>query len=522
MYDYIIVGAGSAGCVLANRLSANPNHKVLLLEAGGPDQRTEIHVPLAWSQTLKTEVDWNYETVPQAHLNGRRLYWPRGKTLGGTSAINAMIYMRGHPSDYDHWEELGNEGWSYEDVLPYFKLSEDNSRGANRYHGTGGPLSVIDPVAISPLSEAFVAAGRAIGMPYQADFNDEDQEGVGLYQSTIRNGKRCSSAVAFLRPALERDNLTVITHAHTTRILFEGRCAVGVQYLENGFPREARAQREVILAAGAVNTPQLLMLSGIGPADHLREQEIKVISDLPGVGANLQDHLVTGLSNYSTQPVSLSNAMKPHQVIRYLLTSTGMLQTNGAEVGAYFTVDSSSPAPDIQVHFLPGFFVNHGFTRVDGHGFALGITVARPKSRGTIRLQSANPLVTPLIDPQYFSDPSDLELLVAAFKRVRELVYSAPFDPYRGAELLPGWEVQSDDQIREYMKWQIETIYHPVGTCKMGHDEMGVVNERLQVHTLENLRIADASIMPTIPGGNTNAPTIMIGEKAAELILQTR
>lgn len=520
MYDYIIVGAGSAGCVLANRLSLDPQVRVLLLEAGGPDTSTKLHIPLAWSQNLKTEVDWDYKTVPQPHLFNRELYWPRGKTLGGTSSINAMIYMRGNAWDYDHWAELGNEGWSYEEVLPYFKKSEHQERGANAYHGTGGPLNVADHASPNPLSQAFVRAAQTVGLPYRADFNGEGQDGVGLFQATIKNGKRHSTATAYLKPALGRPNLTVYTRAHTARILFEGKKAVGVAYLHEGQPREARAEREVILCGGAINSPQLLMLSGVGPAEHLREHGIKVVSDLPGVGENLQDHLVTGVGNYVSKPISMVNGMSPLEIAKYALFGQGMLRSNGAEAGGFIQINPDAPAPDVQFHFLGALIYNHALTPLDGHGFALGVTVVRPESRGTIRLASADPLAHPLIDPNYCAEPADLELLVEGIKRAREIIFAQPFDKYRGAELIPGWHVQTDDELRDYVRWQVQTIYHPVGTCKMGADDQAVVNDKLQVHTLQNLRVIDASVMPTIPSGNTNAPTIMIAEKAADLMMQ--
>jgi choline dehydrogenase len=522
MYDYIIVGAGSAGCVLANRLSADPQRRVLLLEAGGPDKRTEIHIPAAWSKTLKTELDWNYYTEPQEHLNNRQLYWPRGKTLGGSSSINAMIYIRGSRWDYDNWAMLGSEGWSYDDVLPYFKKGENNERGADDYHGVGGPLNVKDQPCPNPLTEAFVRGAQTVGLPYRADFNGEDQMGVGILQTTTKNGKRHSAAAAYLKPVMGRPNLTVLTHAHTTRILFEGKKAVGVEYIHEGFPRQARTRREVILSGGAINSPQLLMLSGIGPADHLRELGIEVLSDLPGVGQNLQDHQITGVGYHCTKPISMANANRPQTLLQYLLTGKGMLQSNGAEGGGFVKIDPDAPAPDVQFHFLPAFAYNHLLTPLEGHGFTLGVTVLRPESRGYISLRSANPADYPVIQPNYLSDAQgkDLRLFVEAIKLAREIVFTRPFDAYRGAEFLPGYHVQTDEDIRDYVRQQVQTLYHPVGTCKMGADPMAVVNEQLQVHTVENLRVVDGSIMPVIASGNTNAPIMMIAEKAADLILQ--
>jgi choline dehydrogenase len=521
MYDYIIIGAGSAGCVLANRLSVDPRVRVLLIEAGGPDKRSEIHIPAAWSKTLKTEVDWNYHTEPQPALNNRPLYWPRGKTLGGSSSINAMIYIRGSEWDYDNWARLGNEGWSYEEVLPYFKKSENNERGADEYHGVGGLLNVKDQPAPNILSETFVQAAQSVGIPYRADFNGASQEGVGLLQTTTKNGKRQSAAAAFLKPVLHRPNLKVLTHALTTRILFEGKRAVGVEYLEEGLPRRARASREVILSGGAVNSPQVLMLSGIGPADHLRKMEIEVLSDLPGVGQNLQDHLISGIGIHTPHAISLANATRPKAILQYLLTGKGMLESNGAEGSGFIRINPDAPSPDIQFHFLPAFAYNHLLTPLEGHGFTLGVTVLRPESRGYVALRSSDPTEHPVIQPNYLSDEADkdITLFVEALKRAREILYSKPFNPYRGVEFLPGYDVQSDEDLREYVRQQIQTLYHPVGTCKMGGDPLSVVNDRLQVHTVENLRVVDGSIMPVIASGNTNAPIIMIAEKAADMIL---
>lgn len=518
-YDYIIVGAGSAGCVLANRLSLDPQVRVLLLEAGQPDKKREIHIPAAWSRVLQTPYDWNYMTEPQPQLDDRRLYWPRGKTLGGSSSINAMIYIRGNPWDYDHWAELGCDGWSYEDVLPYFKRSEHQIRGEDQYHGVHGPLSVSDPLSPNPMTVAFTRAAQAAGMPYREDFNTDTQDGVGLYQTTTLNGKRHSVAKAFLVPALGRPNLTVLTGAHAARICFEGRRATGVTYMRYRQRREARAAREVILCGGAINTPQLLMLSGIGPADHLRDMGVTIIANLPGVGQNLQDHLITGIGVHSPRPVSLANAERPRDVLRYLMTGRGTLRSNGAEGGAFLRVHDDAPAPDVQFHFLPIFIYNHGLTRLAGHGFALGVTGLRPESRGWIQLRANDPFIHPVIQPNYLQADADLQLLLDGMRRARDIIYQDAMRPYRGAEFIPGFAIQSDDELRAYIRWQAQTIYHPVGTCKMGTDAASVVTPTLEVRGVERLRVADASIMPTITTGNTNAPTLMIGEKASDLIL---
>lgn len=519
MYDFIIVGAGSAGCVLANRLSADPSNRVLLLEAGPPDRKLEIHIPAAWIRTLKTEVDWNYATEPQTHLHDRRLYWPRGKTLGGSSAINAMIYMRGNRHDYDQWAALGNAGWGYEDVLPYFKKMENQERGASAYHGVGGPLNVADLRDPNPLTMAFLAAGNALGLNYRTDFNGETQEGVGLFQVTQKDGKRHSAADAYLKPIKGRENLVVRTGVLVTRVLFNGKRAVGVAYSEDGLPREAYTGGEVLLCGGSINSPQLLMLSGIGAASHLERFDINVIADLPGVGQNLQDHLIAGVINYSVRPVSLASATQPINLLPFFLAGRGLLTSNVAEAGAFMHTQPGLPVPDVQFHFGPAHFVDHGQTPIDGHGFALGGLVLRPKSRGFIQLRSDHPLTYPVIQPNYLEHEDDLPPLVDCIRWARRVFQAEPFDTYRGLELLPGHHVETDEQIREYIREKAETLYHPVGTCKMGGDPLAVVDDQLRVHTLEGLRVVDASIMPTIVSGNTNAPTMMIAEKAANLIL---
>jgi choline dehydrogenase len=518
-YDYIIVGAGSAGCVLANRLSLDPKVRVLLLEAGQPDRLRNIHIPAAWSRTLQTPYDWHYYTEPQRQLNNRRLYWPRGKTLGGSSSINAMIYIRGNRWDYDHWAELGCDGWSYEDVLPYFKRSEQQSRGEDPYHGTHGALQVSDPVSPNPMTIAFLRAAQSAGIPYQDDFNGASQDGVGLYQTTTKNGKRHSTAKAFLVPALGRANLKIITGALVTKVVFERQTAVGVEYLRGRQHQSVHAAREVILCGGAVNSPQLLMLSGIGPADQLHRIGIKVIADLPDVGQNLQDHLITGVGFYSPRPVSLANAERPRDIAQYVFLGRGMLRSNGAEAGGFIRIAIDAPAPDLQFHFLPIFIYDHGLTRLDGHGFALGVTAIRPQSRGCIMLHSSDPLVAPLIQPNYLQAEDDLKLLVEGIRRAREVIYQDAMRPYRGVEFNPGYGQQTDEALTAYIRWQAQTLYHPVGTCRIGIDEASVVDSKLRVRSVEHLRIADASIMPRLISGNTNAPTIMIGEKAADLII---
>jgi choline dehydrogenase len=518
MYDYIIIGAGSAGCVLANRLSEDPNTKVLLLEAGGPDKQKEIHIPLAFSKLFKTACDWAYYTEPEAALENRSLYWPRGKVLGGSSSINAMIYIRGHRSDYDGWRDQGNPGWGYEDVLPYFKKAENQERGASEYHGASGPLRVSDLRCVNPLSEAFIAAGEEAGYPRNPDFNGESQEGFGFYQVTQSNGKRHSAAAAFLRPAMSRPNLTVRTEAQVFGIYFEGRRAAIVSFQHGGHSTQERAEREIILCAGAIGSPQLLMLSGVGPAAHLRAFDIPVVCDLPGVGQNLQDHPCCGVVFECAQPVSLASAESLGNLMRYLCFKKGPLTSNVAEAGAFLRTSPDCKFPDLQFHFGAGYFVEHGFQTYDGHAFAFGPTLLHPYSRGEIRLRSSNPLDSPAIRANYFSDPHDMDVMLEGVKLSRELAGTKAFAPYRKREMHPGPEAKDDQALRRHIRTFVETLYHPVGTCKMGKDDSAIVDSELRVHGVEGLRVVDASIMPTVVGGNTNAPTIMIAEKAAEMI----
>ncbi|MFC6766926.1 GMC family oxidoreductase [Natrinema soli] len=520
-YDYVLVGAGPAGCVLANRLSADADTEVLLLEAGTPDENREIGIPAAFSDLFQSGVDWNYHTAAQSELHDRELYWPRGKTLGGSSSINAMIYVRGQPADYDHWAELGNDGWGYEDVRPYFMRAEDNERGPSVCHAISGPRHVADLRSPNELSEAFVDAGRAVGLPRNEDFNAGEQEGVGFYQVTQKDGRRHSAADAYLKPVLDRPNLTAVTGARVTRVRFDGTKAVGVEYARDdadGSPATVDATEEVILSAGAVNSPHLLMLSGVGPADHLAEHGISVVEALPGVGRNLQDHLQVGVNYECEQSISLADADSIRNLLRFLVLKTGPLTSNIAETGGFATVTEDADRPDIQFHFAPSYFVDHGFDNPDGHGFSLGALRLRPDSRGRIALESADPFDEPAIDPQYLTEGDDLEVLLEGIKLVREVLQAEPFDEYRGAEVLPGSDVQSDEGLIEHIRETAETLYHPVGTCKMGDDDMAVVDDRLRVRGLEGLRVVDASVMPTITSGNTDAPTTMIAEKAADFV----
>ncbi len=520
-YDYIIVGAGSAGCTLAYRLGEDRNARVLVLEAGGPDKSFMLKMPAGFAALGEASVfNWHYRTTPQAHCNGRSMYWPRGKTLGGSSSINAMLYIRGHASDYDHWRQLGNEGWSFGDVLPYFKRSQHQERGATDLHGTGGPLNVADQITPAPINQNFLEACRQAGHPSTADFNGPDQEGVGLYQVTQKNAQRWSAASAYLRPAMARGNVTVVTGAQVARVVIEGGRATGVAYRCNGRDETAHATREVILSGGAVNSPQLLMLSGVGPADHLRALGITVAADVPGVGGNLQDHLDAGVLYHCTTRDTYDNASKLATLAKYLFTKTGPGTSCLAESGGFLKSHTDLSVPDLQLHFIPAFVIDHGRTKLKQNGFTLHVCQLRPESRGSIRLQSADPMAHPAIDANYLSAGRDVETLVAGTKLAREIFAQKAFDATRGAEREPGVANKTDAEIEAWIRARSETIYHPVGTCKMGPagDRMTVVDAQLRVRGVEGLRVVDASVMPTLIGGNTNAPTIMIAERAADFI----
>ena len=524
-YDTIIVGAGSAGCVLAHRLSEDPNRRVLLLEAGPADWHPFIHMPAGIAKLVgNRKINWNYSTEPEAQLNHRRLWWPRGRVLGGSSSINAMIYMRGTPNDYDRWAQAsGDERWAWRNVLPVFKRSENNLRGASEWHGAGGPLSVSDLIHRNPLSQAFIDAGIAAGYPRNDDFNAAQQAGFGFYQVTQRNGARASAAAAFLKPARARRNLTVLTQAATERVLLSGQRAVGVDYRHRG--RLTRAEGgEVILCGGAINSPQLLMLSGIGPADHLREHGIAVAHDLRGVGGNLQDHLDVCTLQHSTRPVSYDQLNDATVVWQYLTKRTGPGTSNVAEAGGFVRSRFAADADcDVQFHFVPAMLDDHGRHRLPGYGYTVHACFLRPKSRGTIRLHSADPSAPAKIHANYLSDAEnfDLKMMIEAAKLSRDLFAQAPFDAYRGSEIFPGAEAKTDADLETFVRRKAETIYHPVSTCRMGQDEDAVVDSELRVRGIGALRVVDASVMPSLIGGNTNAPTIMIAERAADLIRST-
>ncbi len=526
-YDYIIIGAGSAGCVLANRLSANPGNRVLLLEAGPADKHQNVKIPAAFPKLFRSALDWNLESVPQAHLNNRRLYQPRGKMLGGSSSINAMIYIRGHRADYDQWEAAGNEGWGYEQVLPYFIKAEGQQRIQDQYHGQGGPLQVEDRRYTNKLSEVFVDAAQGLGYTANNDFNGARQEGFGLYQVTHKKGQRHSAAAAYLHPISKRPNLVVRTNAQVQQVVIEEAQATGVTYQLNGETRNPVARKEVILCAGAFNSPQLLMLSGIGDADQLKAAGLPVIKHLPGVGSNLQDHLVFftvfnthyrhTLDSAERMPGALKN------LFNYTTAKKGPFVSNVGEAGGFVKTSPEQPAPDMQYHFGPCYFVQHGFGNPQkGQGYSIGGKVLNPKSRGTVKLASAVPTDPVLIDPQYLSDPDDMQRSIWGYKLALQLGMHEAFAPYRQGLYDPKAMPDTDEAIADHIRQTAETLYHPVGTCKMGLDDMAVVNAQLQVKGIQGLRVVDASVMPFITRGNTNAPTIMIAEKAADMILEAK
>jgi choline dehydrogenase len=522
MYDFIIVGSGSSGAVLAARLSADPSVRVLVLEAGGSDRHPYVQIPSAFARLSGPRFNWDFETEPQAHLNQRRMYMPQGKLLGGGSSINAMVYIRGNEADYDGWAQNGNLGWSYRDVLPYFRRAEHNERLRDDFHGQGGPLNVCDPVSPSPLTLRFVDAAVASGLPRNFDFNGAAQEGAGVYQVTQKNGRRMSAARAYLRPAMGRSNLTVITSALVLRVVIEKGRAIGVEYLADGRPTRAMASQEVIVAAGAINSPKLLLLSGIGPADELRALGIHVEADLPGVGRNLQDHLDINIVARIREPISYNGKDRglPAALsgLRWLLRRNGPATSNVAEGGGFTRSDSRVSSPDIQFHFLPAMVIEHGRVPAPGHGFTLHTNCLRPESRGFVRLKSSDPRSKPAVDPNYLSLDSDLRVLLAALKRGRDIINSPPLSAIIDTELHPGPSIRSDDELIAFIRRAAETDYHPVGACRMGVDAEAVVDPQLRVRGVERLRVCDSSIMPTLVSGNTNAPSIMIGEKGADII----
>jgi choline dehydrogenase len=525
-FDFVIVGAGSAGCVLANRLSADPNIKVALIEAGGRDNSMLIRMPAGSGSILPSRgpLNWGFDSAPQERLEGRRLYQPRGRGWGGTSSINGMIYIRGHARDYDHWRQMGLAGWGYRDVLPYFKRAESNDRGADPWHGDAGPLFVSSSRRSSPLYQAFVQAGVAAGYPLTKDFNGWRQEGVGLYQFTIRDGERASASASYLHPIVGvRSNFAIVSKAHAAKALIEDGRAVGIEY-ERGRRRNVLyADREVILCAGAFQSPQLLMLSGVGPAQELRKHGVAVLADAPDVGRNLQDHFDVGLVWNCTKPITVYSMTKGWRRLKvgldYMIARKGPGRVNHLEAGGFVKTRGELDRPDIQLHYFDANFFDHARVRPDRDGFAVHACQLRPESRGEVRLNSPDPFVDPLIDPNYLATETDKRTMRDAVRITRRIVEQDALRTYRGAEVRPGPDVRTDSEVDAWIRQTGETIYHPVGTCRMGADPKSVVDAELRVRGVAGLRVVDASVMPALVGGNTNAPTIMIAEKASDMIL---
>ncbi len=529
-FDYIVVGAGSAGCVLANRLTASGRHRVLLLEAGGHDRHIWIHIPLGYGKLLAdAKVNWLYATEPEPELNNRRIIQPRGKVLGGSSSINGLLYVRGQREDYDHWRQLGNAGWAFADVLPYFRRAEDQERGADAHHGIGGHLKVSDVCEPHPLCEAFIAAAQRSGFPRNDDFNGATQEGAGYFQLTARNGRRCSTAVGYLKEARRRPNLTIASNALATRVLFSGRRAIGVEYRQgpsNGqTTRTAYAEGEVIVAGGAFNSPQLLQLSGLGPAKLLGELGIAVVADMPGVGADLQDHLQIRMQYRCTEPITMNDVINHWRQrygagLRYILTRKGLLTIGAGYAGAFLRTRPDLASPDVQIHFLIFSADTAGATLHAFPGFMTSVCQLRPASRGFVRIKSGDPSAPPAIQPRYLSARSDCATVVEGLKLMRRIMNQPAMRRYIAEERAPGEACQSDADLLAFARDTGTTVYHPTSTCRMGSDSAAVVDERLRVRGVERLRVIDASIMPTVVSGNINAAAVMIGEKGADMVLE--
>jgi choline dehydrogenase len=524
-YDYIIVGAGSAGCVLANRLSADGKNSVLLLEAGPEDTNFWIHVPLGYGKLFKDKsVNWMYQTEPEPGLDGRTVFQPRGKVLGGSSSINGLLYVRGQHQDYDRWRQRGNAGWGYDDVLPYFKKAENQQRGADDFHGVGGPLPVSDSRHADPLSDAFIAAAAETGIPTNRDFNGATQEGAGWFQTTTRRGRRASAAFSYLRPAKSRRNLHIETSAQAQRILFEGRRARGVEYRQGSTIKTAQARKEILVSSGAYNSPQLLQLSGVGPADLLTKHGIGVVLDAPGVGNDLQDHMQVRVVMRCAKKITLNDVVNNpvRQMmtgVQYALSRTGPLTIAAGTTGAFFKTNPRLATPDIQIHFLPFSTDKMGEKLHSFSGFTASVCQLRPDSRGSLCIKSADPAVPPEIRINYLATETDRTANVEGLKILRKILHAPALKPYVVDEYDPGPKVTTDEQLLAYCRQRGSTIYHPTSTCRMGNDPLAVVDPRLRVRGIEGLRVVDASIMPDLVSGNTNAPIIMIAEKASDMIL---
>ncbi len=525
-FDYIVVGAGSAGCVLANRLTASGRHRVLLLEAGGRDRNIWIHIPLGYGKLFNdARVNWLYSTEPEPDMNSRTLIQPRGKVLGGSSSINGLLYIRGQPQDFDHWRQLGNTGWSFEDVLPYFRRAEDQERGADTLHGTGGPLAVSNVSEPHPLCEAFIAAAQQAGFSRNDDFNGPNQEGVGYFQLTARNGRRCSTAVGYLREARRRPNLAVVTNALATRIQFSGRRATGVEYRLGEATHIANASGEVIVAGGAFNSPQLLQISGLGPAALLQSLGISVVADMPGVGADLQDHLQVRMQYRCTEPITMNDVVNNWRRrigagLRYVLSRKGLLTIGAGYAGGFFRTRPEATTPDVQVHFIIFSGDASGAALHPFPGFIASVCQLRPESRGFVHIKSADPAMPPAIQPRYLSRQFDCNTVVAGMKLLRQIMNQPAMRHYIAEERAPAPECTSDPDLLAFARATGSTVFHPTSTCRMGPDPTAVVDNRLRLHGIERLRVVDGSIMPTVVSGNTNAAIVMIGEKGADMILE--